>query len=483
MGNIGFFFGAGAERSYGFPAGGEFALDIFRKDVENEKNELKDYLENIKNNYQNYSFYIDYWFPKKFPSLKIYKFDTNDYKNIITSIMENKREKILKILNNLDNFVKENFDKKILEKLKIQDSENYENKIVINENLKSKINIFSSDYFSAILDDYRKYKTKKYKEILLGIMELVIFAAGEDFIEELNNNIIEDKTNDLDFLNDLFGVFKMDYRKFSGINYILKKEKLNHNEINTIYDLSREILENIYINIMDYRNLIDKYFKYLFYPKKNWAKFTKITIFLNSVKNYIEMIYQNNQKKINSKNGYDGYYDDLLSLNDPNIIIGTSNYHNFITEKYGFKNVYHLNGSIEDFYDPFKNSLVKKESLSNYPYLTVPLLFTQSGIKPLTTIEISRRYVEYYNKLKKCEKIIVIGYGFNDDDGHINTLFRKLIEDDNKEITILSFEKEIENIKDLLRIEDDDKVIQYVIDENRNIDDQKWFEFIKSEGN
>ena len=34
---VGFFFGAGAEISYGMPSGGKFALNIFKKSVEDHK--------------------------------------------------------------------------------------------------------------------------------------------------------------------------------------------------------------------------------------------------------------------------------------------------------------------------------------------------------------------------------------------------------------------------------------------------------------
>lgn len=39
MMKFGFLFGAGAEMGYGFPSGGRFALDIFRHDPSNIKNE------------------------------------------------------------------------------------------------------------------------------------------------------------------------------------------------------------------------------------------------------------------------------------------------------------------------------------------------------------------------------------------------------------------------------------------------------------
>ena len=44
---VGFFFGAGAEISYGMPSGGKFALNIFKKSVEDHKEQLKADLKQI----------------------------------------------------------------------------------------------------------------------------------------------------------------------------------------------------------------------------------------------------------------------------------------------------------------------------------------------------------------------------------------------------------------------------------------------------
>ena len=44
----------------------------------------------------------------------------------------------------------------------------------------------------------------------------------------------------------------------------------------------------------------------------------------------------------------------------------------------------------------------------------------------------SQRYVELYEKFKECDSIAIIGYGFNGDDGHINGMFRSLIEEEQK---------------------------------------------------
>lgn len=69
----------------------------------------------------------------------------------------------------------------------------------------------------------------------------------------------------------------------------------------------------------------------------------------------------------------------------------------------------------------------------------VPFLFTQSGIKPLTSVKMSERYVKLFNAFKEADSICVVGFGFNSDDGYINGMFRELIEDYNKKVIILHY--------------------------------------------
>ena len=47
MPKIGFMFGAGAEISYGLPTGGDFALNIFRQDVTESKNDFRSQRDSI----------------------------------------------------------------------------------------------------------------------------------------------------------------------------------------------------------------------------------------------------------------------------------------------------------------------------------------------------------------------------------------------------------------------------------------------------
>lgn len=165
------------------------------------------------------------------------------------------------------------------------------------------------------------------------------------------------------------------------------------------------------------------------------GKFSKINIFLHTVRRYISNIALENKDNIDKGNGY---YHDIKKLQESHEVycIGTTNYNTFIEDIIG-KEVFFLNGSVNDYYDPYLNKIVKEEDNENRKHIIVPFLFTQSGIKPLTSVKMSSRYVELYNKFNESDIICICGFGFNSDDGHINGMFRELIEDEDKKLVIL----------------------------------------------
>ena len=55
----------------------------------------------------------------------------------------------------------------------------------------------------------------------------------------------------------------------------------------------------------------------------------------------------------------------------------------------------------------------------------------------MISIDMSRKYVEYFNALSDSDEICIIGFGFNQDDEHINGMFRDLIDRQNKPVAIV----------------------------------------------
>lgn len=167
--------------------------------------------------------------------------------------------------------------------------------------------------------------------------------------------------------------------------------------------------------------------------------------------------------------------------------IGTTNYNSFI-EDITKEEVYYLNGSIKDYYDPYLNKIISFDENKDKKHIIVPFLFTQRGIKPLTSVKMSERYVDMFNKFKESDIICVCGFAFNCDDGHINGLFRELIEDYNKTICILHYvdgsqlniRTAINEYKEKLRLDSTSDLRIIAVDRNRNeiISGEKWVEVL-----
>lgn len=65
-------------------------------------------------------------------------------------------------------------------------------------------------------------------------------------------------------------------------------------------------------------------------------------------------------------------------------------------------------------------------------------MFTQSGTKPMTSINMSELYVNAYQAWESSDAIVVVEFGFNEDDEHINGILRTLIDMDKKRLIVVS---------------------------------------------
>ena len=200
------------------------------------------------------------------------------------------------------------------------------------------------------------------------------------------------------------------------------------------------IIESIYAVVLDYKSLIDANWHYLYSPSSDWAKFCKICIFLLNVRSYIKEI----ALKANPE-GKTGYYHILKHAIDENVFevtsIATTNYNKFIKDILCTEIAF-LNGSTEIWYDPYLNRMGEQTELTTSEnHILVPLMFTQSGTKPMTSIEMSMKYVDTYKRWKESDRIVVVGFGFGIDDEHINGVLRTLIDVDDKKIIVVTLSK------------------------------------------
>lgn len=496
-----FFFGAGAEVPYGMPSGGEFALEIFRSIGAEDKTSLREQISKVDKSSHQIS-----WFPDDVENKSVTVFGKNNFDSIISSTLEVKRKSIIQALLNLDKTaerVKSEFNalnidiSDILTELGCEPGANtYAALIVLsdmisNDELKS---FFGAAYFSSLIDFIKleslSKETKPQIELLArSLIELLVGALGQDLVHELNNGIFKNKPDELSFLDDIGGLFSLDYRRIGldAFDYILKSapfnerkqqlEKIAQPNLDTnkqhkiVVQFYLRIAELIFSEVADYQSLVDSHYRYLFKPRNEWGKFCKITTFLFAVHRYM-------QSCLSTIGQIHSYYEDICDNKLDITAIGTSNYTNLVNNA-GFSDVKYLNGSLSQFYDPYRNE-IEDEDESRFQ---VPFIFTQSGTKPLTSIKMSRQYVEFYDNCEKADALIVLGYGFNIDDGHINTLIRSWLEKDNKKLIVVDYQcdnltKRKQEIVRRLRTQHRTKVQVFSVDNKRQINDGNWLKHI-----
>ena len=476
---IGFFFGAGAEIGYGLPSGGKFAIDLFRQDPTSHKTQLRKIL---TDHIDPMTPYATNWLPDNYKTRSIYAFGKNEFTSIIESSIEYKRSEIIKRLNKFDeefdyalkqlSIDRQHLEEKFLEITDVSIGERvYTHTIKLNELLAKDVALFSSEYYSALLDIVKlNNNCDDLKRYVTAFLQLLIGAHGQELVQKLNQELFESAPDDLPIFDDIVGMFRLEFNRVGAMALeLLLDEKREFNtdpKTATLEELmsaiAQQIMENLFTTVLDYQKLIDDHFRYLFNPSTEWAKFTKMVIFLNIAREYI---HQQAPKEKDLPTA--GYYHDLNTLfsDEKASVIGTSNYNNLISgifkdTEIALPKVIHLNGSIHDYYNPYKNSVITTEDSSklDQSQIHVPFILTQSGLKPLTSVEMSRRYVELFDLYKGSDAIVIVGFGFQKDDSHINGLFRELLETHNKKLFLVTLnngqspDSEVRSLTTKLRI-------------------------------
>ena len=318
-------------------------------------------------------------------------------------------------------------------------------------------------------------------------MQLQIGALSENLSRSINDNLFSKKDENIDIFDDFGELIKLNYNVagVSGLEYLLENQKV---DINTPYGIivrfSQLLIEDIYASVLDYKTLIDSNWHYLYNPSSDWAKFCKITIFLLTVHQYITNLGKNADKS-NEK----GYYNMLKKcLNEGQYeasAIATTNYNKIIEEILGTDYpITYLNGSVAIWYDPYLNKIGSESELnSSEHHIIVPLLFTQSGTKPMTSISMSEKYVEMYQQWRdSSDAIVVVGFGFGADDEHINGILRTLVNDHEKGLKVVMLnhgkpkETEAREIARKLKITNPNKITIFLVDPTGKIDGKAWTE-------
>ena len=495
MKKIGFMFGAGAEISYGLPTGGDFALNIFRQDSSDSKEKFKAQRTAIDRT----SSYAQ-WLPDDFETKNISVFRKKAFEDIIRSTVEQNRESIIRRLNTLDSLAASivfemesdaidiNNDFEAINGRAVSDS--FMNKtITFVREFEDGDDLFKSNYFSALLMAYKNLKKRNAKEsselgrIVISILQLQIGALGEKLTHRLNEGIFDKKDDELDILDDLGDIIQLNYQSvgMSGLEYLLDIQIPDLTNVEgRVLRFAQKLIERIYSCVLDYKSLIDSNWMYLYHPYTEWSKFCKISIFLFNVQKYINGIFSG------LPSGKVGYYDDVYEAVQAKKIevsaVATSNYSPLICNILKNDEIVYLNGSTTLWYDPYLNRIGTEAELAALNHFIVPLMFTQSGTKPMISIDMSSKYVEYYNKLAEADEICVIGFGFNSDDEHINGIFRDLVDCKKKPITVVTVkgnESAVTVKKAIarrLKLQDDSNISVILVDNERKRNGVSWID-------
>ena len=452
----GFLFGAGAEVGYGLPSGGKFALDIFRHDVTESKKAFKEMRDNVDYTTR----YASYWLPDGFRDKNISSFGKTVFQNIIKDTVEHNRENIIKRINNFDEVAKneasmmkkDNIDiDALLEKLigRKLDNVHMGQTISFIDEFKQGNDLFYSSYFSSLLMVYKDKmiitgeQRVEFGKILLSIIQLLVGALSETLSRRINDGLFSKKDDEIDIFDDIGEIIQLNYSSsgLSGMEYLLDQREADiSTDAGKCLRFAQKIIEAIYAVVLDYKTLIDANWHYLYSPSTDWAKFCKICIFLLNVRDYITKMAHS--AKPEAKHGYYNVLKESIDEKKFEVsAVATTNYNRFISDILRIE-VAFLNGSTETWYDPYLNRIgTKSELTTSENHILVPLMFTQSGTKPMTSIEMSMKYVDTYTQWKNSDRVIIVGFGFGTDDEHINGILRTLIDVDNKEITVVTLDK------------------------------------------
>lgn len=495
MKGVSIFFGAGSEIAYGQPSGLEFALEVFQKEnIQKGKILLKDEINRVSSLDKKEAQKLWKWLPENFNNMAIQTFGNSQFDKIIMSLLENKKDVLKENLISIDKVLASKHKDSLIEyKFKPK-----EHKIINNNDCNHIINSLYCKRIIHIIENEDSEIVEKFKPLFKSFISLVICVYGYEFIEELNANFIQHKGNDgLKDILDFGSLFHIDTTKLPFIYYALNgddtfRNPLKNDILQSVYKASFTIYRDLVASCIDYQALLDEYYRYLFSPKANWAKFTRIASFLYGIWQYIKTKQDNFDIE-----KHDGYYQDinkdLLNININ--AIGTSNYTNFL-QRTLHPNVqapiYHLNGKLSEYLYPYSNKVSEKDLLEE---IKVPFIFSQSGIKPMVDIEVLKRYTDFYEKMLHSALVVSIGFSFNIDDSHISNIFRSYIENSKSgRILILHYSQNIDDLNTIkstyleklrIRKSDEDRLSVAIINKTRHVlqsahGSTSWTEYVKT---
>lgn len=138
-------------------------------------------------------------------------------------------------------------------------------------------------------------------------------------------------------------------------------------------------------------------------------------------------------------------------------LISTANYTSILSNVFCEKNISYLHGRLNWFED-LKNLQVydcnnkdeKEQLLKNIKdrHTVIPFILIPSGVKPLICKRQINQFSKFIDNLDSCNKLVVVGYRFNSEDNHINSIIGEWLSNSGKQLIFFSYNNNI-NIEQL----------------------------------
>ena len=450
-GKTGILFGAGAEVCFGMPSGAEFAMMIFspeEKIIEQAKRNFKNYYDNDEKKFKN--------------------FGVNEYNLVLKSIIENHIDKFPDY--NDEN--KKNLEKFIDSINKFKEAKD----LNINAKPRAKKPIYTKENFLSLVQTLAAFYLIRKAD-----------AIKQNAVTNLD---LGDKVQEL-FKDSVNSIFSIDHEKFLKLKaetlslLLMKKdneevEKVGEEQISLFIELCDKV-KKIYSEIFDYQLLLNEYYGYLFKENSCDKKASSSETKKNKIVSFLFIIQQCIEQLFNEKKPFENTYYSDIKKNDLNRFeIASTNY----SEINGL-NIMFLNGATNKYLDLESFDIVCGEQAEKVKSC-VPFIFPQTALKPLVSIDSISPFVDVYSRFKECEKIAVVGFGFNYDDVLLKSMFHKLILEGKRIVCFSYEEKEEEALKNLEKklnvAENSSALTVKEIDKDRNVikANKNWLDYLQT---
>ncbi len=192
-----------------------------------------------------------------------------------------------------------------------------------------------------------------------------------------------------------------------------------------------------------------------------WNVYLQIFHALYGKKDNIDYSYEN-IFEILEKNTYETsinqncYYKKLKGsklINDNDYFVSTTNYTSILSEFFYEEDISWLHGRLNWFedlenlqvYDCNKDN-ERKQILKNREagHTVLPFILIPSGVKPLICKKQIKQFSHFIDNLESCNRLVVVGYRFNSEDNHINSIIGEWLSKEDKQLLCFSYNNTID---------------------------------------